>query len=173
MKIIIVAIFLSLFSCTRVDPHPEASDEIYQDLGTELEIAGKNLEAAQKSLDSAKEDIKKAVPQTGQIKFATQKLRNAEIFLEEMNQRKIYFDIKHERRKAYVAFRYEESLRSGGRPWPDPKEVEEYRAIAKFNREKLEWDKNKGNKKAVPRGTKAAPPAGVEKEPAGEAEEHH
>jgi len=157
MKTIFFALFLFFLGCTKVDPHPENRDEIYSDLGSELEIATKTLEAAEKGLLSAQEEMKKAIPQTGQIKYATKKLRNAEAFLAEMKQRKIYFDIKRERRKAYVQFRYKESLSSGGRPWPDPKEIEEYKALTKFNREKLEWDRTKGTRKDVPRGTKSSP----------------
>lgn len=157
MKTITFALFLFFLGCTKVDPHPENRDEIYADLGSELEIATKTLEAAEKNLLLAQEEIKKAIPQTGQIKYATKKLRNAEAFLAEMKQRKIYFDIKRERRRAYVQFRYKESLSSEGRPWPDPKEIEEYRAIVKFNRDKLEWDRTKGMKKDVPRGTKSSP----------------
>jgi hypothetical protein len=156
MKTIIFAILISIFtSCTKMDPNPENSDDIYKDLVAELEIATKSLESAQKQLDSIKAEFKASVPQTGQIKYATKKLRNAEAFLAEMNQRKIYFDIKKDRRKNYVKFRYEESHKKGGRPWPDSRELEEYRALVKFNRDKLEWDRNKGMKKNVPHGTKS------------------
>jgi len=157
MKLLTFALFLFFLGCTKVDPHPETRDEIYNDLGQELDIATKSLESAEKGLLSAQEEAKKAIPQTGQIKYATKKVRNAEAFLSEMKQRKIYFDIKRERRKAYVQFRYQESLNAGGRPWPDPKEIEEYKDITKFNRDKLEWDRNKGMKKDVPRGTKSSP----------------
>jgi len=157
MKTLVFALFLFFLGCTKVDPHPENRDEIYADLGVELDIATKALEGAEKNLVAAQDEMKKAVPQTGQIKYATKKLRNAEAYLAEMKQRKIYFDIKRERRKAYVQFRYQESLKSGGRAWPDPKEIEEYKAIAKFNRDKLEWDRTKGIKKDVPRGTKSSP----------------
>jgi hypothetical protein len=159
MKFLAFASFLFFLGCTKTDPHPETSDEIYQDLGQELDIASKALEAAQKNLELAKEEVKKAIPQTGQIKYATKKLRNAEAYLAEMNQRKIYFDVKRERRKNYVQFRYQESLAAGGRPWPDKNEIEEYKSIVKFNREKLEWDRTKGIKKNVPRGTKSSPAA--------------
>jgi hypothetical protein len=173
MKILAFALFLFFSGCTKTDPHPETSDEIYQDLGQELDIATKALEGAQKNLELAKEEVKKAIPQTGQIKYATKKLRNAEAYLAEMNQRKIYFDVKRERRKNYVQFRYQESLKSGGRPWPDKNEIDEYKAVVKFNRQKLEWDRNKGMKKDVPRGTKSSP-AGESPEGGESAEpEHH
>lgn len=156
MKTLLFALFLFCLACTKVDPHPENRDEIYEDLGQELEIATKALEGAEKNLLSAKDEVDKAIPQTGQIKYATKKLRNAEAYFAEMQQRKIYFDVKRERRKTYVQFRYQESLRKDGRPWPDPKEIEEYKAIVKFNREKLEWDRTKGTRKDVPRGTKSS-----------------
>lgn len=156
MKFIIYALFLFFLGCTKIDSHPETRDEIYEDLGQELEIADKAVESAEKMLLKAQEEIKKAIPQTGQIKYATKRLRNAEAFFSEMKQRKVYFDVKRERRKTYVQFRYQESLNKDGRPWPDTAEIEEYKAVVKFNHDKLEWDRNKGIKKNVPRGTKSS-----------------
>ena len=174
MKIALIALFLFFSGCTKVDPHPETRDEIYNDLGVELEIATKAEEAAEKQLLSAQEEVKKAIPQTGQIKYATKRLRNAESFLAETKQRKIFFDVKRERRKSYVQFRYQESLDKGGRPWPDTAEIEQYKAVIKFNHDKLEWDRTKGTKKDVPRGTKSSSnqsPGGEHEAPA-ESESH-
>ena len=155
MKItFLVAILSILASCTRVDPAPEAKDPIYADLSAELAIAEKNVESVEKSLEKLRTELERAVPQTGQVKFATKKVRDAEATLAELRQRKLYFDVKRDRRKAYVQFRYQQSLKPGGPPWPDQKEIDEYRTLAKLNREKLEWDRNKGVKKDVPRGTK-------------------
>ncbi len=163
MKCIILALFLMFItSCDKKDPHPEAKDEIYNDLMAELEIASKAADSEEKSLNGFKAEIGKAVPQTGQIKYATKRLRASEDSLNELKQRRLYFEIKAERRKAYVEQRYHESFNKDGRPWPDQQEIEVYKSITKFNREKLEWDKNKGIKKGVPRGTK------VEKKEEGE-----
>lgn len=161
MKHLVFALFLTILttlasSCTKTDPHPEQRDEIFTDLTTELDIANKALEAEEKNLLNLKKELEKAVPQTGQVKYATQKVRNSEEMLNKILQQKIYFEIKLERRKHYVMERYLESLKEGGRKWPDPEEVAIYKSVTKFNREKIEFDKNKRMVKGknVPRGTK-------------------
>lgn len=152
---VFLLLLIFLTSCVQKDSHPERKDEIYNDLLAELEIATKQLEGEEKNLVLLKQELSKAVPQTGQIKYASKKVLAAEESINITKQRKIFFEIKAERRKSYVQQRYEESLSKDGRPWPDAKEVEVYKSISKFNREKMEWDKNKGIKKGVPRGTEA------------------
>ncbi len=157
MKILILAIFLvSISSCDKVDRTPETRDEIYTDLQTELEIANKSLESEQKNLEKLKRELDKAIPQTGQVKYATKKVRDSEDRLNILAQQKTYFEIKIERRKFEVQQRYQESLKKGGRPWPDQKEIEMYKTVTAFYRNKLNWEKTKGVKKDVPRGTKTA-----------------
>ena len=161
MKHLVFALFLTILttlasSCTKTDPHPEQRDEIYLDLVTEMDIATKAMEAEEKNLLSLKKELEKAVPQTGQVKYATLKVRNSEEMLNKLMQQKIYFDIKIERRKVYVMERYQESLKKDGRKWPDEEELAIYKSVTKFNREKIEYDKNKRMVKGkdVPRGTK-------------------
>jgi hypothetical protein len=147
----IIALFLT--SCTQADRNPELRDEIYKDLVIELEIAEKAFEAEEKLHERLTVDLGKALPQTGQVKYATKKLRDSSDRLNTLSQQKTYFGIKIEQRKAYVQSRYQESLKDPNKPWPDEKELELYRSVVKFNREKIAWDKTKGMKKNVPRGT--------------------
>lgn len=151
--LIFAALALILNSCTQSDPHPESRDEIYHDLETELEIATKAIDAEEKLHDRLEADIRKALPQTGQIKYATKKLKDSADRLSALSQQKLYFGIKLEQRKAYVLSRYQESLKDKGKHWPDEEELAMYRSVVKFNRDKITWDKNKGMKKAVPHGT--------------------
>ncbi len=164
MKCLFFAFFaLILTSCTQADPYPESRDEIYKDLITELEIAEKAYEAEEKQQERLAAELSKALPQTGQVKYATKKLRDSSERLNALLQQKTYFGIKLEQRKAYVQARYQESLKDPTRPWPDEKELEMYRSVVKFNRDKIAWEKSKGMKKSVPRGTveeKPAAPAG-------------
>ncbi len=158
MKTLIIALILiTLGACNRSDPAPELHDEIFSDLVAELDIAQKAYESETKNLEKLKQELEKAIPQTGQVKYATQKLRSSEGLLSSLNQQKIYFEVKIERRKAQVRDRYQESLTKGGRPWPDAKEIEMYKTVTKFYRDKLAWEKSKGVKKGVPRGTKVEP----------------
>lgn len=181
--LLVLSLFFA-FSCTKRDPHPELKDEIYSDLLAEQDIWTKSVEAAKKDLEGLEKDVKSSVPQTGQLKSFEAKYFEAKNAIVKMEQQKQYFDIKVEQRKNEVQDRYEESFRKGGRKWPDPEEVATYKAKLKLYREKIEWDRNKGVVKNVPRGTaKKEAPAGGEHgaAPAGEhgaapepaAAEHH
>lgn len=156
---VLILIFLS--ACTQKNPNPEQSDPIYKDLKVELDIATKALEDEQKNMLSLEKEKDQAVPQTGQIKYAMKKIYDSEHKIDMLKQQKLYFEIKVEERAQQARRAYEESLKPGAKPWPDPKEIEEYEAIERLQRAKFDWDRNKGMKKAVPRGTdkKPAPPA--------------
>lgn len=138
--------------CNKPDPNPENSDEIYKDLLQELDVATKALEAETKNVEKLKLELQNAVPQTGQVKFAQKKVNETQATIDKLAQQKQFFEIKIELRKAEVRSRYHEARR-GGRKWPDLAEIEGYKAMMKLQREKLEWDKNKGQKKSVPHGT--------------------
>ncbi len=70
-----------------------------------------------------------------------------------MRQQRQFFEIRLVQRSYEVKKKYEESLRPGGRPWPDPEEIALYKSITKFQREKISWERTNGTKKNVPRGT--------------------
>lgn len=154
MKTALLLIFyIFLSSCVQKVANPELSDLIYKDLQEELALATKTLEEEEKSLVIVKKERELAVPQTGQIKFSNKKVSDTEERLILLRQQKLYFEIKLEQRKHYVHERYHESLGGSGRPWPDKEEDSVYASVVKFNRDKITWDKNKGMKKLVPRGT--------------------
>lgn len=140
-------------SCEKVDPSPELSDEIYKDLDTELSITSKNLDLEQKDLDKTLAEFSQAVPQTGQIKQIQKKIDSTKSKIDLLRQQKQFFEIRIEQRRGEVRKRYAESFRSGGRKWPDEAELAVYKSALKFNRDKIAWEKNKGMKKDVPRGT--------------------
>lgn len=135
---------------------PELSDEIYKDLLIELDVATKELEAEEKNLEKLVADKEKAAPQSGQIKFANKKVFESENKITALKQQKQYFEIKVEQRKNIDRNNYLDSLKNG-KTWPNKEEVEEYKTTIKLQRDKINWDKNKGNKKDVPRGTSAEP----------------
>jgi hypothetical protein len=158
MKYLIIAALLLFFSsCNPKNPHPEQLDEVYLDLVAELDIANKSAEAEEKNLANLIKERDQAVPQTGQIKFANKKISDSEAKLNGLKQQKLYFEIKIEQRIHADKRNYEESLKEGGKPWPDKDEIALYKSVVKFQREKLQWDKTKGIKKNVPRGTDKKP----------------
>jgi hypothetical protein len=156
----IYCLFL-VFSCNKRDPNPELSDVVYLDLRTELEIAQKNLAAEEAQNKKVKADLDSVSPQTGQYKFAQKRYFESVNNLDLYKQQAKYFEISLELRKHEAKIRYLESLTKGGRPWPDSKEIEDYKIRLKLQKAKLEWGKKPEakppeqptDKKGVPRGT--------------------
>lgn len=151
--LIFVAFALFLNSCTPNNTHPEQVDGIYKDLTAELGIAIKALDEEEKKLSGIVKEKELAVPQTGQIKFTNKKIADSLEKINVLKQHKQFFEIKVEQRLHRAQVKYQESLQSGGKPWPDPEEAALYNSVTKFQRDKIAWDKNKGMKKLVPRGT--------------------
>lgn len=151
--LIFIAVMAFLTACTQKNPHPEQMDGIYKDLAAELDLAQRALELEEKSLATLIKDKALVVPQTGQIKFANKKIAEAEEKIMIMRQRVAFFEISVSQRAEHAKAKYDESLRSGGKPWPDKEELALYNSVTRFHRDKLAWDRNKGIKKNVPRGT--------------------
>ena len=150
--LLFILFYCFLASCSKTDANPETSDVIYQDLLQELEVSTKGLESESKNLEKLMLEKEKVVPQTGQIKFSQKKIFETQNTITKLSQQKQFFEIKLAIRKKEVMDRYLKS-RKGGRPWPDKEEITTYRSTLKLQREKLSWDKTKGMKKEVPRGT--------------------
>lgn len=151
--LIFIAVMALLTACTQRNPNPEQMDGIYKDLVAELDLARRALELEEKSLVELKKEKALVVPQTGQIKFVNKKIADAEEKIMLMKQRVAFFEISVSQRAEHAKVKYDESLRSGGKPWPDNEELALYNSVTKFHRDKLAWDRNKGIKKTVPRGT--------------------
>ena len=108
-NLIFVLLFCILSSCNKADSTPEISDEIYKDLLQELEVATKGLESEQKNLQKLQQEKEKAVPQTGQVKFAEKRVNETSNSVIKLQQQKQFFEIKIELRKAEVRQKYLES----------------------------------------------------------------
>lgn len=153
MKLKILHLLLALFSvlglsCKQEDSTPELSDKIFKDLQSELEIAKRNSEAEESQQIKMKAELKQAVPQTGQRRFAEKRVFDSANQLSVYRQQEKFFEVKMEERRIYVRKRYLEGLLPYGRAWPDSTEDAEYALRLKLRRAKLEWDKRN-----VPRGT--------------------
>ncbi len=144
---LIVLGFLSL-SCEKKNPAPELEDLIYMDLKQELDISTKQEADIAKQVLVDTQNYKKVLPQSGQSTPLRNKMSGSENLLEIVRQQKKYFEIKLEQRRRYVRQRYLESFKEGGRPWPDTKEIDDYRVRMKLQRSKFTKDAE-----AVPRGT--------------------
>ena len=144
---------LFLLSCKKEDPNPELSDIIYKDLKSEYDMSVKQEAELQAQVEENTSHYLKTPPQQGLSNVNRSKLTASENSLATVKQQKKYFEIKIEQRRLYVQQRYKESLAEGGRPWPDPKETEDYKIRLKLQRDKFEWDVRRSKDGNVPRGT--------------------
>ena len=147
--------------CKHEDPTPELSDKVFKDLQAELDIAKKNTEVEITQQDKVSNELKEAIPQTGQRGTMQRRVFASAGQLDVYRQQEKYFEVKLEERRIYVRKRYLESLLPNGRAWPAPDEDAEYSLKLKLRRAKLDWDK-----KRVPRGTASAEKASNSAPPA-------
>jgi hypothetical protein len=155
MKNLKFLLFLTAASCLlmqsckqKVDPSPELSDVIYQDLKSELEISTKQETDLKGQLAKDIQEYRNVPPQKGKSAIARNKTSMSENLLNVSQQQKKFFEIRIEQRKIFVQQRYKESLGTSGRPWPDEKELTDYKIRMKLQQDKFNWDT-----KNVPRGT--------------------
>ncbi len=137
-----------LQSCKKVDEAPETSDPIYIDFKNEFDISAKQEVDVKAQLTKDVKEFKETPAQTGMYTLMRNKMSTTENLLNIIQQQKKFFEIKMEQRKIEVRSRYQESLKKDGRPWPDLKEIAEYKIRMKLQRDKFQWDT-----KNVPRGT--------------------
>lgn len=136
---IISAIILSLLGCKKPNANPELMDPIYTDLVAEKALAVKNLEDQKKQLLDLEKQYSEAKPQTGQLKPAQRKVEDARIRIHKFKQQVLYFEVKIANRKIETRKKYMTAFLNN-QEWPDKKEIDEYMAIQKLRRAKINSD---------------------------------
>ena len=148
LLILNVLIFLLIPSCQKLDETPETSDPVFADLKSELEISTKQEIEIKAQFAKDTKAFRETPAQTGLYTIMRNKMSGSENLLNIVQQQRKFFEIKKEQRKIDVRNRYQESLKKDGRPWPDEKEIADYKIRMKLQRDKFQWDT-----KNVPRGT--------------------
>ena len=139
--------FLLMQSCQKVDETPETSDPVFADLRSELEISAKQEIEIKTQVAKDAKAFRETQAQSGLYTIMRNKMSGSENLLNIVQQQRKFFEIKMEQRKLDVRSRYQESLKKDGRPWPDEKEIADYKIRMKLQRDKFQWDT-----KNVPRG---------------------
>ena len=139
---------LLMLSCQKVDEAPETSDPVFADLRSELEISTKQEIEIKTQVAKDTKAFRETPAQTGLYTLMRNKMSGSQNLLTIVEQQRKFFEIKLEQRKIDVQSRYQESLKKDGRPWPDEKEIKDYKIRMKLQRDKFKWDT-----KNVPRGT--------------------
>ena len=150
-----------LFSCNKPEENPELSDPLYLEFKSQKDIATKAIADTQKTVEEKKADLEKVKPQTGQIKYAQKRYWEAQSALDTLIQQEKYWAIRIQEREAFDRLEYLKAFKAG-KPWPDPKEFEEYSTEKRLREARLQWDAKKridDFKKNNPTGP-SAPKAG-------------
>lgn len=133
MRKIVALFFIALLpgilltGCSKPNPTPEVLDPIYGDLSKREADFAAQIAAEEKLLAEHKEKLLKLTPQTGQIKFAQKRYFESLARIAKLEQMKKYYSLRKETRKSYVRTEYLKAFREN-RPWPDPKEYQDYKA---------------------------------------------
>lgn len=139
---LVLLALLGLAACNSKDPNPELVDPLYLELEKELKSVEADLKTAEEAVSAAEDTMKKVVPQTGQIKYATKRLNEARARLTQVKQIRQYFAVKIESRKwaareAYLKAYYEK------KPWPEMEPLETYRLNKALGATSREWSAKK------------------------------
>lgn len=135
----IFIITLLLVACNKPDPNPELKDEIYADLNTQLAETTHALEAEEKQLAEHQKAMSEVTPQTGQIKYAQKRVYESEDKINQLRQEKQWLALRAQERLKYTRKQYLNAFKKG-QPWPDPAEIEQYKAEMRLRKAKKDWD---------------------------------
>lgn len=142
MRNALLVLFFSLSAlvgCNKPDPHPERADVIYQDIQSELATVRKNIDDTNKALLEHEANLKKVVPQTGQVRYAQKRLWESRKVLDLFQQQEKYWVIREEQRRLFVRRRNLEAHQKGQK-WSDERELKEYQDEKRLRQARLNWD---------------------------------
>lgn len=150
---------LILIACNKPDPNPELKDPIYADLEARRKQIEGEIEAEKKNLEEAQAEIDKAVPQTGQVKFAQKHYYEIKNRIEKLQQQALYYKLRHESRMQEARESYLKAYKKG-ESWPDPQEFEDYRISESARTKSRNWSVKERMEKELPSGSESKAKAG-------------
>lgn len=137
-----IFIITCLFGCNKPNPNPELADEIYQDLQTNAADARKDVESEKKKLEGFKKDVEKAVPQTGEIKYAQKRYFESEMRVQKLEQLAKYYELRAETRKRHTKAEYLKAFKED-KPWPTEEEIAAFKQYKLSSVVDAGWDSRK------------------------------
>lgn len=128
----------TLAGCKKADPTPELKDALYQNFKSEAQAAEADVKAAETAVLDAEGEIKKAVPQTGQIKYAQKRYWEARNKLTLAEQKKRTAEVQAEMRLWKVRVACLEAFHAE-KECGDPAALAEYQANAALAAKSKNW----------------------------------
>lgn len=139
-KIAILLIpLLLLGACSKPDTNPELKDPIYQDIVTQMGVTEKSITEMEKKLETHRGELKKVVPQSGQIKYVEKRIWETQRTLDQLKQQQKYWIIRKDQRRDLVRKKSLEAFHAGEK-WSDPGEYEAYLTEKRLRLAKIDWD---------------------------------
>jgi hypothetical protein len=126
------------FGCKKPAPNPELLDPIYAEILKEGADAKKRLEEEKVVLEGHLETLKKVVPQSGQIKYATKRVNESKALVERLRQRAEFYEYHAKYRLKEARKNYLRAFNQS-KPWPDPSEISEYQKVRSERLKKRQW----------------------------------
>ena len=136
--LILPLFFLGAMGCHKPDPHPEAMDPIYKDIEKAQGEVKSQLDSESKAFEEAKNEVKKVVPQTGQIKYAQKHYFDSVARLQKLKQLHRYYTLRLKSRESEAQELYLKAF-AKDQPWPDPEEFEVYKITESARTKSRHW----------------------------------
>ena len=139
----------------------ELKNPLYLEFQKELDEAKKELDAELKAFEEHKAAVEKAVPQTGQIKYAQKRYYESLSRQNRAKQRILYQTIKLNTQRTKSRLEHKQAA-AQDKPWPDPAKHQEYMDLKALRQRTRIWsaserrklaglDSKKPNKKSEPK----------------------
>lgn len=127
-----------MVGCRSPEANPELRDPIYSFLkAKEAQVAGQ-IAGETKALEEAAGVLKKAVPQSGQVKFAKKHYYTIKDRLEKLEQQRRYYEIRQKSRIAEARESYLQAFHKK-EEWPRPEEFEEFKIQESAREKSRNW----------------------------------
>ena len=133
------AILLCFSACEKRDEAPELKDPIYIDMNSQLSAAEKSANDARLKILEGTNELKSAVPQTGQSKLAQKKIFQAEKLKSIYEQQIKYWKIRINERAMQARIEYNKAF-TAKEKWPKPEEYERYLSEKRLRLANIQWD---------------------------------
>lgn len=150
-------VLFTLVGCKEPVPNPELRDPIYADLKAQLAATTTDLEAQKKTLADLKASLPKLDVLSIELRQARRQIAHASKRVSELEQMKMYYEIRMEQRKAFDERDYMRAFEKD-LPWPDPDEFARYKEVKSLRTASRNWDdrvpKMTRNLKAQPGASK-------------------
>ena len=135
--LILTTLFVQL-GCKSPEENPHLLDPIYTDFIKEQANYENRIKAELKSLEVSKKELAETEPRSLDRKIKQSEVNKTQNILRKLEQRKEYYRIKAELRRAYGKKEYLKAFEKG-EAWPKPEDVRAYRVNKQIRQTPRKW----------------------------------